>query len=161
MIADPSTPRLRTGALQDVGRLARGHRHLRVGGLVGNPAVRTHDGGATRLDDVLRRRAAVLTARRPEPALVDLCRRDGLLLLRVVPAGRGDGGAAAGVDGGWAQAEVIDARGGGLAALLADSGLAVLVRPDRVVAVGARRPRLPAPPWSRPVPSPAPAVVSS
>ena len=162
LIADPSTPLLRTGALQEVGRLARGPRHLRVGGLVGNPAVRTHDGAATCLDDVLRRRAAVLTARRPGPSLVDLCRRHGLLLLRVVPAGRGGGGAAAGVGGGWAQAEVIDTRGGGLAALLGDPGLAVLVRPDRVVAVGARRPQLPAPPWSlRPVPSPAPAVVSS
>ncbi|HVN11104.1 MAG TPA: bifunctional 3-(3-hydroxy-phenyl)propionate/3-hydroxycinnamic acid hydroxylase [Kineosporiaceae bacterium] len=151
-VASPSTPPLKTGALQQTGRFTRQPRGLRVGGLIGNALVTTDGSGSARLDDVLGQRTAVLTARRPEPGLVDLSRRNGFLLVRVVPAGRRDT-----VGDGWVQAEVADPEASGLAGLLADPALAVVVRPDRVVAAVARRPHLPALPWSaRTVPAPTP-----
>ena len=165
LLASSSTPRLKTGALQRHRGSPRTPRELRVGGLIGNPVVVTADGtghGATaRLDDVLRRRPAVLTGGRPAPALVDLCRRHRLLLLRLIPGGAGAGGYA-GAGGrpaetardGWVELAVPDAEAYGLAALLADPALAVLVRPDRVVASLARGPSLPPLPWpARSVPA--------
>jgi hypothetical protein len=98
-----------------------------------------------RLDAILAGQAAVLTARRPEAALVDLCKRYGLLLLRIR--------AAAGPD--EAPRDWIDVRLTGkgqpsdvLHALTADPGLAIIVRPDRVVAAVAVRCRPPEVPWS-------------
>jgi 3-(3-hydroxy-phenyl)propionate hydroxylase len=146
-LASPSTPRLKTGALQERRRWARLPRQLRVGGLIGNPLVATADGASSRLDDVLRRRTTVLTARRPEPGLVDLCRRHGLQLVQVVPDER-IGHRAEAVGDGWAQVAVADAEASGLAALLADPALAVVVRPDRVVASVARRPHPTPLPWT-------------
>ena len=158
-LASPSTPRLKAGALQKPERGARRPRDLRVGGLIGNPVVTTLDGASSRLDDVLRRRTAVLTGRRPEPGLVDLCRQNGLQLIRVVP---GEGHPADTVSDDEVQVAVAGAEASGLAALLADPALAVVVRPDRVMASVARRPQLPPLPWAAravPVPSPLEATV--
>jgi 3-(3-hydroxy-phenyl)propionate hydroxylase len=154
LLASPATPRLKAGALRGPVRADRIPRELRVGGLVGNPVVRTGDGTTARLDDVLRRLPAVVTGGRPAPDLVDLCRRHGLLLVRLVPGGAG-AGEPAGPDGppagttpdGWVQLTVPDAEPYGLTALLADPALAVLVRPDRVVASVARAPVVPPLPW--------------
>ena len=85
LLASPSTPRLRAGALQSRRSRRRVPRDLRVGGLVANPVVGLDDGTTARLDDVLRRRPAVLTAAAPTPELLRLCRRQGLLLVRLVP----------------------------------------------------------------------------
>ncbi|MGZ4611605.1 MAG: bifunctional 3-(3-hydroxy-phenyl)propionate/3-hydroxycinnamic acid hydroxylase MhpA [Kineosporiaceae bacterium] len=143
-IASPSTPRLKTGALQEHGRRTRPPRELRVGALIANPLVTTEDGTIARLDDVLRRRTAVLTARRPGPGLDDFAQRHGLLLVRLAPPSRG---ADADQDS-CLQVEVPDAEASGLNALLADPALAVVVRPDRVVASLARGPQLPPMPWT-------------
>ena len=88
LLASPSTPRLRGGALQSCRSRRRVPRDLRVGGLVANPVVDLEDGTTARLDDVLRRRPAVLTAAAPTPELLRLCRRQGLLLVRLVPGAR-------------------------------------------------------------------------
>jgi 3-(3-hydroxy-phenyl)propionate hydroxylase len=153
-LASPSTPPLKTGALQEHRRWTRVPRDLRVGGLIGNPVVANADGASSRLDDVLRRRTAVLIGRRPEPGLVDLCRRHGLQLVRVVPDER----RVEAVSDGCVQVAVADAEASGLAALLADPALALVIRPDRVVASVSRRPHLPPLPWrSAPsVPAPTP-----
>jgi 3-(3-hydroxy-phenyl)propionate hydroxylase len=159
-LASPSTPGLKTGALQERRRWARLPRQLRVGGLIGNPLVATADSETARLDDVLGRRTTVLTARRPEPGLVDLCRRQDLQLVRVLP-GRPIGHGADAVRDEWAQVAVADAEASGLAALLTDPALAVVVRPDRVVASVARRPHPTPLPWStRPVPASTPTEVT-
>jgi 3-(3-hydroxy-phenyl)propionate hydroxylase len=152
-LASPSTPRLRNGALQQSRRPAL-REEPRVGALIGNPPVEI-GGVSARLDDVLRRRTAVLTARLPEPELVDLCRRHDLQLIRILPGGAVGEGADAAPDG-CVTVTVNDANGSGLAALVADPGIAVVVRPDRVVASIGRAPHLPPLPWSiRPVPIPA------
>jgi 3-(3-hydroxy-phenyl)propionate hydroxylase len=159
LLASPSTPRLRTGALQAHRGAPRTPRDLRIGGLIGNPVVGTGDGATARLDDVLRRRPAVLTGGRPAPTLVDLCRRHRLLLLRLTPGGADGHPGETGPDG-WVELAVPDAEAYGLAALLADPALAVLVRPDRVVASLARGPSLPPLPWpARSVPAPATGAV--
>ena len=107
--------------------------------------------GLVRLDTVLAGQAAVLTAREPDQALAGFCDRYGLALLRIrrgsVPednpgplreaAERGAGKAR------WT--DVCLAAGdpaSALGALIADPGLSVLVRPDRVIAAVAagRRP---------------------
>jgi 3-(3-hydroxy-phenyl)propionate hydroxylase len=161
LMASPSTPRLKTGALQEHRRPARLPRELRVGGLIGNPLVETDDGATGRLDDVVGKRPAVLTGRRPEPALVDLCRRNGLLLLRLLPARAGAGDGADGLSDGWVGVAAPDAEASGLAALLTDPALAVVVRPDRVLASVGRRSHLPPLPWStRSVPAPTPTEVT-
>ena len=156
-LASPSTPPLKAGALQEHRRGAGGPRELRAGALIDNPVVRLDDGTSVRLDDVLRRQPALLTAGRPAPRLVELCRRSGLLLVRVLPARGHDGASDRGGDLEWLQVEQLeraDEPSAGLAALLADPGLAVVVRPDRVVATLAGRSRLPSLPWpARPVPA--------
>jgi 3-(3-hydroxy-phenyl)propionate hydroxylase len=151
VLASPSTPRLRTGALQEHRRWTRSPRELRIGGLIANPLVTTEDGAVTRLDDVLRRRGAILTGGRPGPGLGDVARRHGLLLVRLVPRGEGsvaDRHPADAAHDGRVQVEVPAAEASGLAALLADPALAVVVRPDRVVASLARQPQLPPMPWT-------------
>ena len=141
LLASPATPRLRGGALQSCRSRRRVPRDLRVGGLVANPVVDLEEGATARLDDVLRRRPAVLTAAAPTPELLRLCRRQGLLLVRLVP------GAAQADRDGWVELSVPDAGASGLAALLEDPALTVVVRPDRVVASACRRRHLPRIPW--------------
>src|SRR5207342_1403134 len=71
-----ATPRLKTGALQPAPRRPFGSgipAALRTGGLIPNPLVHTGNGTPTRLDAILAGRAAVLTARRPDPALTEVC----------------------------------------------------------------------------------------
>ena len=96
---------------------------------------------------MLRRRPAVLTGGRPGPGLGDVARRNGLRLVRLVPPG-GSRGAAS---DGRIQIDVPDGEASGLNALLDDPALAVVVRPDRVVASLARLvddAQLPPLPWS-------------
>ena len=117
-MASTATPRLNTGALQPGPRrlLPRRTPAPRAGGLIPNPLVRVGDGEPVRLDTLLAGRTAVLTARRPEAALVDLCRRHGLVLIRISTQsgpGGGDGAMRAG-------GEHIQASGGDAAR--ADSG---------------------------------------
>jgi 3-(3-hydroxy-phenyl)propionate hydroxylase len=166
VIASTATPRLKTGALHHPPRLLkpRTPATVRPGTLIANPLVTTGAGvpagdgtpagedATARLDAVLRGRTAVLTARRPEPGLVDLCRRHGLLLVRIsAPATADDSAPAPETARGWA-----DVRIGGhnnaapLQALISDPTLSVVVRPDRVIAAVATRSRLPRLPWSTP-----------
>ena len=153
-MAATATPRLKTGALQPgTRRLLRRTPAPRVGGLIPNPLVRVGDGEPVRLDTLLAGRTAVLIARRPEAALVDLCRRHGLLLIRI-STGSGCGPAdreATRAGPGWTEARL--AGGEPLAvrrALTADPALAVVVRPDRVVAAVAPGRALPRLPWAVP-----------
>ena len=107
-----------------------------------------------RLDAVLRGRTAVLTARQPEPGLVDLCRRHGLLLVRISAPARGSDSAPAAdpqTARGWADVRIAGHGGAApLQALISDPTLSVVVRPDRVIAAVATRSRLPRLPWSTP-----------
>ena len=180
-MAATATPRLKTGALHPASRrwLARRTPATCVGGLIPNPLVRVGDGAPVRLDTLLAGRTAVLIARRPEAALVNLCRRHGLLLIRISTGSGADGGdGAARSDGRHVQASGGDAAqadsGPGLAdrgaaragagwtearlaggeplavrhALTADPALAVVVRPDRVVAAVTPGRGLPRLPWT-------------
>jgi hypothetical protein len=111
------------------------------------------------LDDVVRGRTAVLTARLPDPDLVQACRRDGLLLVHVGP---GDVLTEAGPQAVAPRSTTglvddpnrLDVRlagpdgGSGLGALLRNPRLAVLVRPDRVVAAVDTAGGSPRVPWS-------------
>jgi len=146
-LAATATPRLKSGALRHGARRASGLRRpaVRAGGLIPNPLVAQAGTVPVRLDEILAGQAAVLTARQPEAALVEMCKRYGLVLLRIrATAGRNE------APPGW-----IDVRltGGGqpsdvLHALTASPGLAIIVRPDGVVAAMAARSRLPEVPWS-------------
>jgi 3-(3-hydroxy-phenyl)propionate hydroxylase len=169
-IASTATPPLKTGALQQRPRLPRSRTPatLRPGGLIANPLVTpgagvpagdgTSAGQDTpvRLDAVLRGRTAVLTARRPEPGLVDLCRRHGLLLVKISATATAAGSVPLAAPGqqtadGWAEVSLDD--GGGTAcfqALTARPELAIIVRPDRVIAAVATGSRLPHLPWRIP-----------
>ena len=95
----------------------------------------------------------MLTARRPDPALTDFCRRHGLVLVRIsstsgtgTPAGPG-----AGEDADWIDVHLAgDAPPAGmraLAVLVSNPALTVVVRPDRVIAAVEPRHRLPHLPW--------------
>ena len=166
-----ATPRLKAGALQQPPRrlLPSGiPPALQVGGLIPNPLVSAGDAQPVRLDTILAGRAAVLTARRPDAALADFCRRHGLVLVRIsstsgtgTPAGPG-----AGQDADWIDVRLAgDARPAGMRALTADPALTAIVRPDRVVAAVEPRYRLPRLPWyvpasavpGYPAPAPSPA----
>ena len=162
-MASTQTPCLKAGALQHAPRwVVRGRAAARVGTLIPNPLVITDAGAPVRLDAVLQGRAAVLTAGQPGADLVGLCQRHRLLLVhvtatpapgvagQVTPPGHFPGTSLA-ADRDYA--EVSPACGHGTAALLAlirDPAMAVLVRPDRVIAGAATLPRLPRPPWSMP-----------
>jgi 3-(3-hydroxy-phenyl)propionate hydroxylase len=154
-IASTATPRLKTGALAPARRLpGRADAAAAIGSLIPNPLVTGGDGPVVRLDCVLRGRTAVLTSRQPSPELVDFCRKNGLLLVRIGgPAGTGiPPGSAASAGTGWTDVRLADDRepSGVLRALIRNPGLTVLVRPDRVVAAVGGKDQLPRLPWSIP-----------
>ena len=148
-----ATPRLKAGALQHSSRrflLSGIPAALRPGSLVPNPLVSAGDGPPVRLDAILAGRTAVLTARRPDPALTDFCRRHGLVLVRIAstPGTDTPGGPATPDNAGWTEVRLADgAPSAGMRALTADQGLSVIVRPDRVIAATGTSYRLPQLPW--------------
>lgn len=150
LLANPSSPPLKAGALQAVPRRTRFPRELRVGHLIDNPMLSVGGAPAVRLDDVLEGRTAVLTARRPEPELVQACRRDDIMLVRVIdPATEPPRDGAPDVE--WAEVRPAGNLGRScLTALLDDRSLAVAVRPDRVIAAVDASGRSPEVPWSAP-----------
>ncbi len=154
-IASTATPRLKAGALQHRGGRP-GRRGVRAGSLLPNPLVRVKGPGLVRLDGVLAWQAAVLTAREPDQALADFCDRYGLALLRIRPGFVPADNAvplreAAAEDARKARWTDVCLPPGDLAsplrALMADPGLSVLLRPDRVIAAVAAGGRLPEVPW--------------
>ena len=167
-----ATPRLKAGALQPSPRrlLPSGiPPALRTGGLIPNPLVSAGDAQPVRLDTILAGRPAVLTARRPDAALTDFCRRHGLVLVRISStSGTGTpAGPCAGENADWIDVRLAsDAPPAGMRALTADPALTVIVRPDRVVAAVEPRHRLPRLPWyvpasavpGYPAPAPSPAL---
>ncbi len=157
-MASTATPRLKAGAVQPAARLLTAGipAALRPGGLIANPLVSADDGPPARLDAVLAGRAAVLTARRPDLALMSFCRRHGLVLVRVsgpaspqAPPGYQDPARSGPVEEGrWTDIRLAgDGPPGGLRALIRDPALSVVVRPDRVIATAGTRAR---PPRCRP-----------
>ena len=161
-IASTATPRLKAGALQP-GTGRPGTRGIRAGSLIPNPLVGVTAAEPVRLDAVLAGRTAVLTAREPDQLLVGFCDRYGLSLLRVrlgsVPDDNSAPLRAAPIRVCGARWTDIRLAAGDLVglmrALIADHGLSVLVRPDRVIAGVASGCRLPEVPWPiRPQTSP-------
>ena len=163
-IASTATPPLKTGALQH--RAGRpGSRRIRAGSLIPNPLVRMTGPGLVRLDAVLAGQTAVLTAREPDQALAGFCERYGLALLRIrarsmpddKPGPLPEAGECGTGEAPWTDLCLsADEPAGPIRALLADPGLSVLVRPDRViaaVAAGRRQPEVPWPirPMARPL----------
>ena len=154
-MASTATPRLKAGAMHTAPRLLPSAipAALRPGGLIPNPLLSVGDGPPVRLDAVLAGRTAVLTARPPDPALTGLCHRHGLVLVRIgsAPGAHRQGRPGAHEDGEWIDARLAsDGQHGGLQALTASPGLAVIVRPDRVIAVAGTRYRPPRLPWHIP-----------
>ena len=95
----------------------------------------------------------MLTARQPDPALTDFCRRHGLVLVRVSSASGTHTPAGPGTqeDAGWIDARLADgAPPAGMRALTANPALTVIVRPDRVIAAAGTSYRLPRLPWHIP-----------
>jgi 3-(3-hydroxy-phenyl)propionate hydroxylase len=148
-----ATPRLKAGALQQPPRrpLPSGiPPALRIGGLIPNPLVSTGDSPPARLDAILTGRTAVLTARRPDPALADFCRRRDIALVRISSTSGTDTPAAPcpKADADWIDVRLAgDTPPAGMRALVADPALAVVIRPDRVIAAAGTRCRLPRLPW--------------
>ena len=154
-----ATPRLKAGALQRPPRrliLSGIPSALRIGGLTPNPLVSAGDGPPVRLDTILAGRTAVLTARRPDPALTDFCRRHGLVLVRIssTHAAGTTGRPGADPGAGWIDVHLAsDGRPAGLRALAvlgSNPALTAVVRPDRVIAAVEPRCRLPRLPWPIP-----------
>jgi len=150
-----ATPRLKAGALQQPPRrLFRPGipAALRPGGLIPNPLVSAGDGPPARLDAILAGRTAVLTARRPDAGLMDFCRQHGLILVRITTSGTSTpAGPGAEEDAGSIDVCLAgDGPPAGLQALAANPALAVIVRPDHVVAAVEPRYRLPRLPWHIP-----------
>jgi 3-(3-hydroxy-phenyl)propionate hydroxylase len=144
-VAATATPRLRTGALQQTSALSRPPRALRVGALIPNPVLCLASGKQVRLDDILDGAPAMLTARRPEPQLVDVCRRRGITLVRIT-----DDADAEPTNAGWVDARLAPGRTTDLQALVDEPSLTVLVRPDRYIAAVSTRSQPPHPPWTIP-----------
>ncbi len=151
-----ATPRLAAGALQPSPRrlLPSGiPPALRAGGLIPNPLVSAGDGPPVRLDAILAGRPAVLTARQPDPALTEFCRRHGLALVRISSTAgtHTPGGPGTQQDAGWIDVRLADeAPPAVLRALMANPALTVIVLPDRVIAAAETRYRLPRLPWPMP-----------
>jgi hypothetical protein len=151
---------LKTGALQHAPRRPFGSgipAALRPGGLFPNPLVSAGDGPPVRLDTILAGRTAVLTARQPDPALTEFCRRRGLVPVRISdPAGtHTPGGPGTQQDAGWIDVRLADDTPPAvIRALTADPALTVIVRPDRVIAAAGTRGRLPRQPWYTPAAEP-------
>jgi 3-(3-hydroxy-phenyl)propionate hydroxylase len=154
-IASTATPPLKAGALHR-GTRRPGRRRIRPGSLIPNPWVSVNGPELVRLDAVLAGHTAVLTAREPDQPLASFCDRYGLALLRIqaraapkddpVPVRQLAGGVVR--KAGWT--DVCIAAGdpaSPMHGLIADPGLSVLVRPDRVIAAVAAGHRLPAVPW--------------
>jgi 3-(3-hydroxy-phenyl)propionate hydroxylase len=150
------TPRLRAGAVRrPPRRIVRSGEKASawVGGLLPNPEVTTGGGGPVRLDTVLRGRTAVLTAGAASEELLSLCRRNGLLLVRVRTRAPADGPPACAdpAGDGWISVRIAGERPPGMMAdLIRHPGLVVLVRPDGVLAAADSRGRLRRVPWSIP-----------
>ena len=107
---------------------------------------------AARPDAVLAGRTAVLTARHPDLALAGFCRRHGLILARISsPGARTSGGPGTQEDAGRVDVRLVDdTPTTAMQALTANPALAVIVRPDRVIAAAGTRGRLPHLPWHVP-----------
>jgi 3-(3-hydroxy-phenyl)propionate hydroxylase len=155
-IGSTATPRLKTGALQPIPRRQsiRTPAMLRPGSLIPNPLVSASGSPPVRLDAILAGRAAVLTARQPDAELADHCGRHGMVLVRIGGT-RTMPPASADADTSWIDVRLDDDDGRavvppGLTALNRDPALAVLVRPDRVIAAVAPRYQMPYPPWPIP-----------
>jgi 3-(3-hydroxy-phenyl)propionate hydroxylase len=148
LVGATATPRLRTGALRHTPALSRVPRSLRAGGLIPNPLLDIDGGQRVRLDDVLQGRTAVLTARRPEPHLLDACRAQGIIPVRVTDVSADP----ALVETEWLTVRLAD-RPSGLQILTGNPTLTVVVRPDRVIAAVTTRSRLPQLPWTIPNPT--------
>jgi 3-(3-hydroxy-phenyl)propionate hydroxylase len=148
LVGSTATPRLRAGAIRRTP--SRVPRSLRAGGLIPNPLLRLADGRSVRLDEVLRGQTAVLTARCPEPRLLDACRAQDITPVRVTEDRCADPDPPA--DTGWLTVHLAG-RTSGLWALIDDPTLTVVVRPDRVIACVATRSRLPHLPWTVPPPT--------
>jgi 3-(3-hydroxy-phenyl)propionate hydroxylase len=154
-MASTATPRLKTGAMQPAPRLLPSGipAALRPGGLIPNPLVSADDGTPLRLDAILAGRTAVLTARRPSPALTGFCRRHGLALVRIssTPGTQAPGGPGTHQDSEWTDVRLANGTPpAGMRALTAHPALTVIVRPDRVIAAAGTRYRLPRLPWHVP-----------
>jgi hypothetical protein len=95
-----------------------------------------------------------LTARRPDPGLLDLCRRHGVAVVRASRTRGWPGhsgrpvGTARHADCGWVDVRVADGRTARLRAPVDHPALAIIVRPDPVIADVVTRSRLPRLPWS-------------
>jgi 3-(3-hydroxy-phenyl)propionate hydroxylase len=157
-LAATATPRLKTGALRPAARrvpfLPR--FPVRPGGLIPNPLVGMAGAAPVRLNAILAGRTTMLTARQPEGALADLCDRYSIQLLRVRARTAPEepvrpGSPVAGQPGRkpdrWIEVRLAGEPPGPIRTLLADPELAILVRPDRVIAAAAARRRLPVVPW--------------
>jgi 3-(3-hydroxy-phenyl)propionate hydroxylase len=154
-IASTATPPLKAGALQHRARRP-GRPGIRAGSLINNPLVRVKGPGLVRLDAVLADQTAVLTAREPDQPLADFCERYEVALLRIRPGYVPDnspvpvGEAAEGDIGPAPWTDVFLPAGdpaGPMRVLLADPGLSVLIRPDRVIAAVAAGRTQPEVPW--------------
>jgi 3-(3-hydroxy-phenyl)propionate hydroxylase len=153
-IASTATPPLKAGALRPGTRRPRS-RGIRAGSLIPNPLVRVTGADPVRLDAVLAGQTAVLTARGPDQVLADFCERYGLSLLRIHAGSAPDDNSAPvretapiPVHGAcWTEVRLAAGVAGPMRALIADPGLSVLVRPDRVIAAVASGRRLPQVPW--------------
>jgi 3-(3-hydroxy-phenyl)propionate hydroxylase len=154
-LAATATPRLKSGALRPgSGRVpVRPGSRVRPGSLIPNPLIRLPGAAPVRLDAILAGRTTLLTARQPEGALTHLCDRYGIQLLRVRAGTAPDEHArpcspAAGQSGRWTEVRLAGSEPTGpMRALVADPALAILVRPDRVIAAAVAGRRLPAVPW--------------
>ncbi len=141
-VASTATPRLRTGALRHTSALSRPPRALRVGALIPNPVLCLASGKQISLDDILDGAPAMLTAGRPEPRLVAVCRRRDVTLVRITDD------ADVEPTEGWVDARLASERTTHLQSLVDDPSLTVLVRPDRVIAAVGTRSQPPPLPWT-------------
>jgi hypothetical protein len=135
---------------------------LRAGGLIPNPLVSAGDGPPVRLDMILAGRAAVLTARQPDAELAGFCRRHRLLLVLVSgpPGTRHREQASPDATDEWASIRLTcPEECAALRALVGNPALAIIVRPDRVLAAVELAYRVPRLPWHVPAATVPPTAV--